>query len=99
MFPSDLTSIIIAILVLILADVLMGICKSAKEDKFDVRELPKFLETKVFPYVGGLGVLFVAAPYNTELKIAFITAAGTLSIKLLAEIKDKIKSLLDIGFE
>ena len=43
----------------------MGILKTFKKENenFDIRKLPQFVATNVFPFVGGLVVLAVVAEY------------------------------------
>ncbi len=90
MFPHDLVTFLIGIIILIFADLLLGICVSLKQGTFDVRRLPQFLQTAVLPYIGGLTVLLAAASFNSELKAALIAAAMALGLKYVAEIKDKL---------
>ena len=86
-----------AVLVLIILDTLLGIILSVKAREFDIRELPRFLQTAVLPYVGGLILLGVAAifagQYGPQVAAIFFAAAAFTAAKFLTEIYDKSKQI------
>ena len=90
---------VIIVVTAILLDTVIGILLTFKKDeeKFDVRKLPQFVSTNIFPYVGGLAVLAIVAeyigqPYDTM----FFPIAVAVLVKYVAEIKDKLKKLFGI---
>lgn len=90
LFGYDLLNVVTAVLVLIIIDVLLGIIQSVKEHTFDVRKLPQFLETMVLPYGGSLIVLLLGASFSDGVKGVLLAGCAAISVKVLAEIKDKL---------
>jgi len=93
---------LLVVIVGILVDAVLGvICTFKKENEnFDLRKLPQFVATNVFPYVGGLLVLAVVAeyvgrPYDT----IFYPIAVAVLAKYVAEIKDKLGNLFGVTIE
>ena len=89
-------NVFLVVLVAILVDTALGIIRTFKPDQpnFDLRLLPKFLAENVFPYIGGLIVLAIAASFLDEaFGLIFFGAAATVFGKYLAEIKDKVLDL------
>lgn len=87
------------VVVAIVIDVLLGAIKAAKADydSFDFRKLPKFLATGVLPYVGGLGILALAAEFVGDVFVGlFYPAAAAVTIKYVAEIKDKLIAIFGV---
>lgn len=81
----------------ILIDTLFGIFNAIKQGEFDIRELPRFLATSLFPYVGGLLVLALVAQYvGPPFEYLFYAVALAVLAKYVAEITDKLKSLFGI---
>lgn len=60
----------------ILADTLLGLVRSIARGEFDVRKLPQFLTTNVFPYAGGLLVLALFSAFIEEIKAILLASAG-----------------------
>ena len=87
------------IVVAIVVDTVLGAVRAAKmdDDYFDIRVLPQFLMSGVLPYVGGLGILALAAQYVGEPFAAlFYASAAAVTAKYVAEIKDKITALFGV---
>lgn len=82
----------------IVVDTVLGALKSVKSDyDFDIRKLPQFLASGVLPYVGGLGVLALAAQFVGEPFAAlFYASAAAVTLKYVAEIKDKISNMFGV---
>lgn len=88
--------VFIVVIGMILADTVLGILRTFKPDQlnFDFRILPKFLAENVFPYIGGLLILAVAASFmEAVFGVVFYGAAATVFVKYLTEIKDKVLDL------
>lgn len=85
---------LLLVLSVILVDTLLGIIRSIARQEFDVRVLPQFLQTSVFPYIGSLIVLAVFSFFVPEIKALLMTAAAFLLAKYLAEIKDKLQDMM-----
>ncbi len=85
---------LLLVLSVILVDTLLGIIRAIARQEFDVRVLPQFLQTSVFPYVGSLIVLAVFSFFVPEIKALLMTAAAFLLAKYLAEIKDKLQDMM-----
>lgn len=85
------------VMVLILADTFLGIILSIKARAFNVRKLPNFIAVNLFPYIGGLAVLGLAAyfggAYSIQIAAIFYAAAAATAGKFIAEIKDKAKQI------
>ena len=84
----------------ILLDAVVGILKTFKKENenFDIRKLPQFVATNVFPFVGGLVILAVVAecvgqPYDG----LFYPIAVAVLVKYVAEIKDKLANLFGVN--
>ena len=80
------------VLGMIVLDTLLGIIVSISKKEFDVRQLPRFLQTSILPYVGGLTILAIFS-YNDTIKPLFYAAATATTAKYIAEIKDKISKM------
>ena len=83
----------------ILLDAVLGVLVTFKpdEENFDIRKLPRFIATNIFPYVGGLAVVAIVAdqvgqPYD----FVFYGFAVPVVAKYLAEIKDKLFVLFGV---
>jgi hypothetical protein len=93
--PQEVGPALVIVLTAILLDVVLGIMVHIKVGDFDVRLLPKFLLTGVIPYVGGLLFLAIAAQYvGVVYREIFLSVAGLIGIKYIAELKDKIVKLI-----
>ena len=92
----------IVVVVAIVIDAVLGAIKAAKDDfdSFDFRQLPKFLSTGILPYVGGLGILALAAEFVGEPYLAlFYASAAAVTFKYVTEIKDKLARLFDVDIK
>lgn len=98
--PSEgvtITFLIVAAAIVI--DTILGAIKAVKSDydSFDFRRLPKFLGTGILPYVGGLGILAIAAEFiGAPFEALFYAAAAATTAKYIADIKDKLSNILGI---
>lgn len=85
------------VVVFILLDTFLGIILSIKAKTFNVRKLPQFIGTNLFPYIGGLLVLalasYITGEYSTQIVTIFYAAAIATEIKFIAEIKDKVTQI------
>lgn len=84
---------LLAALSVIFIDTLLGIVKAIAAGDFDLRYLPKFLQTALLPYVGSLLILAVFAVLVAEIKALLMASAAFVIAKFLAEIKDKLSDL------
>lgn len=100
-FDLDVTILytLLAALSVVLIDTLLGIVKAIAAGNFDLRYLPRFLQTTLLPYVGSLLILAVFAVLVAEIKALLMASATFVIAKFLAEIKDKLvdMSLLKKG--
>lgn len=88
----EVVSALVVVLCTILVDTGLGVTLALKEGTFDIRKLPRFLETAVLPYVGSLVILALGSS-NPEIKIVFFSASGFAVLKYIAEIKDKVQQI------
>lgn len=93
---------LIAVLVLIALDSIVGMALAIKHGEFDVRLWPQFLMRGVLPYVislgaVALGALFVPPPYQVFFAGIFAYMAVTTLTKYAAELNDKRIKLFDNG--
>ncbi len=82
-----------AVLGLIIADFVFGVLLSLRSAVFKLTELPRFVETSVVPYIGGLLLLALFSKTNAELGALFFTIAATVTVKFLADITSKASQL------
>ncbi|GEM_PF-6364273 len=82
-----------AVTILVLADVLLGIILAIRFQRFDLRQLPKFLQTGVLPVLGSLLVAGSAAMVVEEMLVLFYAAVASATVKYLADIKDKLTAI------
>jgi len=97
--PENVVWAFIVVSAAIVIDVVLGAIRAATShhDAFDLRELPKFLGSGVLPYVGGLGILALAAEFvGDPFTAVFFAAAAATTLKYLTEIKDKLESIFKI---
>ena len=83
------------VLGLILADFIFGVLLSLRNGNFSFSKLPRFVETSLVPYIGGLLVLALFSIVNTELGALFFTIAATITAKFLADIVSKASQLFN----
>ncbi len=87
------------VLILVALNVLLGIVLSFKAGNFDVRQLPRFLQTDILPILAPLVLLAAAISVYPDLKAVFAASAAFVIAKYLAEVKDKVTQLLGVKFE
>lgn len=95
--PVFITFLVVVVAIVI--DTILGAVKAATADcdSFNFRKLPKFLATGILPYVGGLGVLALAAKFVGDVFIGlFYPAAAAVTAKYVAEIKDKLVEIFGV---
>lgn len=85
------------VLSLVLADFVFGVLVSLKNGDFSASKLPKFVETSLLPYIGGLLVLALFSNANAGLGALFFTIAATITVKFLADITSKVTKLFGGG--
>ena len=83
------------VLGLILADFIFGVLLSLRNGNFSFSKLPRFVETSLVPYIGGLLVLALFSNVNAELSALFFTIAATITAKFLADIVAKAGQLFN----
>lgn len=83
------------VLSLILADFVFGVLVSLRNGDFKASKLPRFVETSLIPYIGGLLVLALFSNINAELGALFFTIAATITVKFLADITAKVTQLFN----
>ncbi|MEW6016509.1 MAG: hypothetical protein AB1760_00380 [Pseudomonadota bacterium] len=93
-FDPVILNTLFSVLVLVVADVLLGVIGAASKGEFDVRKLPQFLQTGVLQFVGSLVVLALLAPVSPVLKGLFVASAAAVDAKFVANIKDKLVALV-----
>jgi hypothetical protein len=89
----------IAVTAAIVIDTVLGAIKAAMAefDSFNFRQLPKYLGTGILPYVGGLGILALAAEFAGEPFTAlFYASTAAVLAKYVAEIKDKLIAIFGV---
>lgn len=81
---------LLTVLAIITLDTVLGILASLKQGEFDWRELPRFLQTAILPYIGGLLLLGLVSMLSNEVAAIFYAAVAATAAKFLAEVKDKV---------
>lgn len=81
---------LLTVLAIIVLDTLLGILVSLKQGQFNWRELPRFLQTAILPYIGGLLLLGLVSMLSNEVAAIFYAAVVATAAKFLAEVKDKV---------
>lgn len=81
---------LLTVLAIIALDTVLGILASLKQGEFNFRELPRFLQTSILPYIGGLLILGLVSMLSLEIAAIFYAAVAATSAKFLAEVKDKV---------
>ena len=93
--PQAVGPALVMVLAAIGLDFVFGIMVGLKDKTFDVRLLPQFIVSGVLPYVGGLIFLAIAAEkVGLMYQEIFLSVAGLIAIKYVADLKDKITKLL-----
>lgn len=80
LFSSALFKGFLVVLAFILLNFLFGVLISLKKKEFDLKRLPKFLATDVFPFVGSLMLLALLSVYLAELEKFYYGAVAIISI-------------------
>lgn len=86
----------LGIVTLIVVKTLLAWIIAWRDGAFDIREAPRFLVTNVLPYAAGILVLALPSIWHPELAAIYYVAAGLVSLKYLAEIKDKFMLLFEV---
>ena len=95
--PQEIWTAFVVIIVAILIDSFLGIIKAIRRGEFDASKLPEFLAKDVFPYIGGLGVVALAAEFlGSPFSEIFFAVGALVAVKYLAEIKAKLKALFAV---
>jgi hypothetical protein len=81
---------LLTVLAIIALDTVLGVLVSLKQGQFNFRELPRFLQTAILPFVGGLLLLGLVSMLSPEIAAIFYAAVAATGAKFLAEIKDKV---------
>lgn len=81
------------VLGLILADFIFGVLVAFKNRAFSASKLAQFVQTNLIPYMGALLLLALFSNSNTELEALFFTIAAVVTVKFLADIKDKVSQI------
>lgn len=87
------------VVVSILIDAILGIILTFKDgnEPFDFKKLPQFISKNIFPYVGGLLVIALAAEYiGTPYDVLFYPLAVAVLAKYVVEIKDKLQNMFGV---
>ena len=92
--PIDLAPEILwtflGVLIVIVANALLGMWKAWVSGEFDVRMMPDFLRNHVLLDGGALLILAAFSPLHVGIKGLFVLSAAFLGAKYLAKIKDKL---------
>ena len=81
------------ILVLIVADLLLGIILALKNKEFSFQKLADFLQTDVFYYMGGYFVTGILGTIMPEFIQVVNVAAATIIVTLTSFVLEKLKRL------
>jgi len=87
---------LLAVLTLIVVKILLAWIIAWRDGEFDVREAPRFIVTNVLPYIAGLLVLALPSLWHEDLAAIYFAGVGIVSLKYIAEIKDKFQELFGV---
>ena len=88
--PAVLLGLKLAI-VAILADTIISWILAASKGEFDIREVPRFLQTSIFPYIGVLLVLALVTIADPVYEPVFYFVCTIVTAKFGVEaLKDKL---------
>jgi urea transporter len=88
--PAVLIAIKVAVLT-ILADAVIGWIIALALGVFDIRKVPQFLQTNLFPYVAVLLVLAAMTLVDDGYKVLFFAVTALITVKFGTEaLKDKL---------
>lgn len=100
-FDIALAQALVFLLILVLVDVILGICIALRDGNLKIEELPRFLKTEILPYylslmaLAGLAMVQDTQQYGTKaLAWAAIVAYGTRTV--LVEIRKKVFKLFGV---
>jgi hypothetical protein len=80
----------LSVLVLIVANALLGMWAAFVAGEFDVREIPRFLREHVLCDLGPLFILGASSVVHPAMKALYLASVAALDLKYLAKIKDKL---------
>lgn len=84
---------LIAIMVLVLVDFVLGIIVAIKKGEFQFEKIANFLNTSVLAYIGGYFLLGLVVTVHKELQPVLTGAYVALDAALIAGVLGKLKSL------
>lgn len=88
--PAVLLGLKLAVLA-ILADTVIGWILALANGAFDIREVPRFLQTSIFPYIGVLLVLALVTVADAAYEPVFFFICTIITAKFGVEaLKDKL---------
>ena len=88
--PAVLTALKIAVLT-ILGDAVIGWILALAKGEFDIRKVPQFLQTNLFPYVAVLLVLAAMTLVDEAYKVLYFAVTVLVTAKFGVEaLKDKV---------
>ncbi|MHB8171201.1 MAG: hypothetical protein ACYDG6_06630 [Thermincolia bacterium] len=95
MFVRDLIvgNVFMGICALIIVDTLLGIMLAFLKREYDNRKMANYLSKSVLPYIGGLGVIYLASFVNEEIKTFFAVSAAAAGVQIVTQVKDKLVRL------
>lgn len=89
--PAVLLGLKLAV-VAILADTLIGWILALSKGVFDIREVPRFIQTSIFPYIGVLLVLALVTVADAAYEPVFYFICTIITAKFGVEaLKDKLR--------
>ena len=92
----EILTVVKVCLVAIAGDTLLGWILAFTRHEFDIREAPRFLQTAVLPYAGGVLIVAGLAYLDPAYYPVFLFTAGIVTAKFGVEaIKDKIAGLIN----
>lgn len=90
---------LLGVLTLIVVKTLLTWIIAWRDEKFDIREAPRFVVTQVLPYMAGLLVLALPSIWHPDLLAIYLAGAAVVALKYLAEIKDRFQALFDVRLD
>lgn len=90
---------LLGVLTLIVVKTLLTWIIAWRDEKFDIREAPRFIMTQVMPYMAGLLALALPSIWHPDLLAIYLAGAAVVALKYLAEIKDRFQALFDVRLD
>lgn len=90
---------LLGVLTLIVVKTLLTWIIAWRDEKFDVRQAPRFIMTQVLPYMAGLLVLALPSIWHPDLLAIYLAGAAVVALKYLAEIKDRFQTLFGVSLD